>query len=73
MCLVLFGWVVKKQYFKDLSDTDLRDRMQQERLAMEESSLLPFGLHDDGNEPAPEQVYTPGWMDHEPDEPGGWF
>jgi len=73
MCLVLFGWLVKQQYFKDISDTDIRARLQAEKLEMEESSLLPFGFHEDGNEPVPEETYQPGWMDSEPDEPGGWY
>ena len=47
MTLVLFGWVATTQYFKELTDVNLRKMIYKERIEQIESDLLPI-LYDDG-------------------------
>jgi hypothetical protein len=46
MCLVLFAWMVNQNYFKDVSNTDIRRRIVEEV----EDDFTPFGIIDDGRE-----------------------
>lgn len=46
MCLVLFAWLTSQNYFKDLSNTDIRRRILEEH----EDNFTPFGYIDDGQE-----------------------
>ena len=50
MCSVLFAWLVRQDYFKDLTDDDLRKRLYEENQRMIEEDILPFGFLDDGQE-----------------------
>ena len=52
MCLVLFSWLAKQSYFRDITDTDIRQRIYDEKLRMLEEQALPFAFIDDGQ---PEQ------------------
>ena len=47
MTLVLFGWVSTTQYFKELTDVNLRKMIYKERIEQIENDLLPI-LYDDG-------------------------
>lgn len=51
MCLVLFCWLAKQEYFKDLTNTDFRTQFLQEKNQFIEDNVLPFGFIDDGIEP----------------------
>lgn len=46
MCLVLFAWLVNQNYFKDVSNTDVRLRISEDL----ENDFVPFGFIDDGIE-----------------------
>ena len=59
MTLVIFGWLVNDPYFKDLTNTDLRQKIYQERLQMIEDEVLPIGFFNDGNPNEKE----PEWVD----------
>jgi hypothetical protein len=48
MCNVLFAWLTRQPYFKELTDTDVRAKMLLEKQRMIEDDLLPFGIIDDG-------------------------
>lgn len=48
MCLVLFSWMVSQEYFKELSDTDVRQRILEENERQMEDAMSPFGFQDDG-------------------------
>jgi hypothetical protein len=51
MSLVIFAWFTNQQYFKDLMDHDLHDKLDNNpRLKLIEESLLPFGHIFDGCE-----------------------
>lgn len=48
MCLVLFAWATSQSFFKELTDTDFRKRILEERDKVLEDEILPFGFLDDG-------------------------
>lgn len=48
MCCVLFSWLVRQNYFKELTNLDIRDRILKEKQKMIEDDILPFGILDDG-------------------------
>ena len=52
MCCVLFSWLAKQTYFRDITDTDIRQRIYDDKLRMLEEQALPFAIVDDGQ---PEQ------------------
>jgi hypothetical protein len=58
MCLVLFGWLTRQDYFKNLTERDVRLDIYADEIAKLEEDVLPFGaistFDDDDNE-------TPGW------------
>lgn len=49
MGLVLFAWLAKQPYFKELTDVDIRKRLAEEQMKELEADLLPAGFIDDGN------------------------
>jgi hypothetical protein len=48
MCLVFFAWLTNQQYFKELTDDDIRKRLYQSQERMIEEDMAPFGFIDDG-------------------------
>ena len=46
--LILFGWLVNQQYFTEVTDLDLREKMFKDQLDEAESQLIPFGYINDG-------------------------
>ena len=46
--LVLFAWLIDQQYFKDLSNQNIRDNLYQNNLNNLEDHLTPFGCINDG-------------------------
>ena len=46
--LVLFGWVVDQQYFKELSNLNIREKLYQTKMDSIEDMTIPFGIIDDG-------------------------
>ena len=48
MCCVLFAWLVRQEYFKDLTDTDIRTKIYNEKIQMLEDESLAFMIMDDG-------------------------
>lgn len=48
MCLVLYGWLVEQDYFKELSNNDIRKTIQKQHAAGIEDDLTPFGFVNDG-------------------------
>ena len=49
--LVLFAWLTTQQYFKDYTDTDIRQRLFEDTIRKIEEAILPFGFISDGLEP----------------------
>ena len=48
MCLVIFSWLVAQDYFKEMTDTDVRKRIYEEQKNQIEQDMAPFGFLDDG-------------------------
>ena len=48
MCLVLFAWMVSQNYFKDVSNTDVRKKILEDNERRLEEEMTPFGMFDDG-------------------------
>ena len=49
MCAVLFSWLVRQEFFIELTDNDVRNRLYLENQKMIEDDVLPFGILDDGH------------------------
>ena len=48
MCLVIYAWLVCKDYFKELTDQDIRKRLYEEQKNQIEQDMAPFGFVSDG-------------------------
>ena len=48
MCLVIYAWMVAQDYFKELTDQDVRKRLYEEQKNQIEQDMAPFGFMDDG-------------------------
>ena len=48
MCLVLFSWLVAQDYFKEMTDNDVRKRIYEEQKNQIEQDMAPFGFISDG-------------------------
>ena len=48
MCMVLFAWLVMQDYFKEMTDQDVRRRIYEEQRNQIEQDMAPFGFVDDG-------------------------
>jgi hypothetical protein len=46
--LVLFGWLTTQSYFKDYTNSDVRQRIYEEQIRKIEEQVLPFGFLNDG-------------------------
>ena len=63
MCLVIYAWLVAQDYFKELTDQDVRKRLYEEQKNQIEQDMAPFGFMDDG-------LGTDSFTDNEGDR---WF
>lgn len=50
MCLVLFSWMTTQKYFKELAESDVRQKFLDDNTARLEEDMLPFGFIDDGRD-----------------------
>ncbi len=50
MCLVIYAWLVAQDYFKELTDQDVRKRLYEEQKNQIEQDMAPFGFVNDGLE-----------------------
>ena len=48
MCLVIYAWLVAQDYFKELTDQDVRKRLYEDQRDQIEQDMAPFGFMDDG-------------------------
>ena len=55
MCNVIFSWLVLQDYFKEMTDQDVRKRIYDERKNEIEQDMAPFGFMDNGLE---EETFT---------------
>jgi hypothetical protein len=50
MCLVIFAWMAMQEYFKQMHDNDVRQRIYDDQRENIEQDMAPFGFIDDGME-----------------------
>ena len=50
MCLVIFAWFVMQDYFKEMTDDDIRKRVYDDQRDQIEQDMAPFGFINDGTE-----------------------
>ncbi len=48
MCLVIYAWLVQMDYFKELTDQDVRKRLYEDQKDQIEQDMAPFGFMNDG-------------------------
>jgi hypothetical protein len=48
MCLVIFSWLVAQDYFKEMTDNDVRKRIYEEQKNQIDQDMAPFGFISDG-------------------------
>jgi len=48
MCMVIFAWLCMQDFFKELTDHDVRRRIYEEQRNQIEQDMAPFGFVDDG-------------------------
>jgi len=48
MCLVIYAWLVAQDYFKELTDQDVRKKLYEEQKNQIEQDMAPFGFILDG-------------------------
>ena len=53
MCLVLFGWLSRETFFRDLTDINLRKELFEKQAKYIEDELTPFGIINDGRPEEP--------------------
>jgi hypothetical protein len=44
MCLVIYAWLVAQDYFKELTEQDVRKRLYEEQKNQIEQDMAPFGF-----------------------------
>jgi hypothetical protein len=44
MCLVIFSWLIVQEYFKEMTDNDVRKRIYEEQKDQIEADMAPFGF-----------------------------
>lgn len=54
MTLVLFSWLTTQPTFKELTDTDVRQKIVDEKLENMQEEILPFGVINDGADDMPQ-------------------
>jgi len=60
MCLVIFSWLVQQDYFKEMTDQDVRKRLYEDQKNQIEQDMAPFGFISDGFEDGASFVDTNG-------------
>ena len=48
MCMVIFAWWTSQNYFRDMTDVDVRKALFEEKQQQLDEELTPFGFIDDG-------------------------
>ena len=48
ICLVIFSWLVAQEYFKEMTENDVRKRIYEEQKNQIDKDMSPFGFINDG-------------------------
>lgn len=60
-CLSIFSWCTRQEFFKNLTDMDVRLAMYQNEIEKIEDDMLPFGYYDDGMSEQPVMEEEAEW------------
>lgn len=60
MCLVLFSWMTNQQFFSDLCDTNIREKLYREQMSQIEEESLPLPYFNDIGDAAEERFVSEG-------------
>ena len=60
MCLVIFAWLVAQDYFKEMTDQDVRKRIYEEQKNAIEQDMAPFGFVSTGFDDETEIIDSTG-------------
>ncbi len=73
-CLFLFAWSIDQTYFKELTDSDIRQRMFRDQQEQLEQDMAPFGFIDNGIDEPDVQVdeYGTKWTTVQRDYKSDW-
>jgi intein/homing endonuclease len=55
-CLVIFAWFIVQDYFKDLTNNDIRKKLSEEQKEQLDSELIPLGFFNDGIDSDEERI-----------------
>jgi hypothetical protein len=47
MTLVLFAWLTRQEYFRNLTDLDVRKNIYEDKIKELEEEMTPYGIFDD--------------------------
>jgi len=72
MCTVLFAWATGQQFFKDLTNIDIRAKLMEDRERLLFDDILPFGFIDDGGNEDLEVTTSSGSPDFWGDTNNKW-
>ena len=50
MCMVIFSWAVAQDYFREMTDNDVRKAIYDEKENQIEQDMAPFGFFSDGTD-----------------------
>lgn len=64
MCLVIFAWLATQEYFKEMTDNDVRKRLYEDQQRQIEQDMAPFGFIVNGTESEDELIETDGTVWH---------
>ena len=64
MCLVMYAWLLLQDYFKELTDQDIRKRLYEEQKNQVEQDMAPFGFISNGIDDEKSFVDTDGTRWH---------
>jgi hypothetical protein len=64
MCLVIFAWLVAQDYFKEMTDHDVRKRIYEEQKNAIEQDMAPFGFVSNGFDDETEIIDSTGEVIH---------
>lgn len=60
MCLVLFSWMTNQQFFSDLCNTNIREKLYREQMTQIEEESLPLPYFNDIGDAAEERFVSDG-------------
>jgi len=58
MTLVTFSWLINQTLFKDLTDTNIRAKIERENIQNMKEDVMPFGFINDGSDSSSKETFV---------------